>query len=445
MKDKQSALRPQWLYDVRERMDHSFFKEVVQRSAKIVVLNIVAAILLFITNYFLIRLIGEHDYGSYVIIMLWANLFAVVCLFGMDDFFVAVLPKYFSSEKAFFINGSIFKWAIKIIIAVLASAGFIILTMSHFDWPVKEVASNLDIFLILVVMLVLLQFLTSFLRGLNQIVEEQFIDKLIKPALFSISIIFLYFFISSASLQAVLSIQTLVFFICALISFIIARKFMHFPKAKLFLEKPLQSNLTFLGISLLYLLSTRLDLLFLHKEVSAEQLGYYNIAARISDLVGYPLAAFNLVMPTVLSRTFYNEKHETLKLVRRMVLLSLAVLSVIVVIMFTFGKYILLFFGKNFLVGFWPLMILSISQLVAACTAPYNGLLMVSKNERLSLVGLVVFVVTVFSLCLFLIPIFSSIGAAVSVLGGQIAYFISTFLLCQNSAIKEIKSLGYER
>jgi hypothetical protein len=69
------------------------------------------------------------------------------------------------------------------------------------------------------------------------------------------------------------------------------------------------------------MLSARLDIMFLADAARPEEVGYYNIAARISDLVGYPLTAINLMRQRCYQKNIIKTKKKYCRLQK--ILLSL--------------------------------------------------------------------------------------------------------------------------
>lgn len=414
-----------WLQKLKVWVDPEFFKSIIGRSAKIVSINITGAFLLFISNYLLVRFFGEEVYGDYVIINIWVNFFSVVCLFGMDDYFVATLPKFsFSTENKKQVS-SVLLWSFKVFLTafVLCVLGVGFFSKKHLFKDV--IAENLFLFFIILCELTLVLLLTHFLRGVNKIEIGQWIEKTVRPGVFVLLITVLFSSGALLSLKSILWAQAGTLCVVLVVLFVIVRPLYEKPRFPVSFDRSCKSNFTFLCISLLYLLSTRLDIMYLTKHVISPEVGYYNIAARFSDLIAYPLTAFNLIVPTFLSREFHANPQKVAGIIKKLTIISLIVIGLSLVVAFSLGKTVLSFFGNNFIKSFWPFMLLSGGHLFAACGAPWNAFLMISGNQRFSLMCLVINVLTVFVLCNSLIPVYGSIGAAASVLGGGFVNLIA--------------------
>src|SRR4051794_18801097 len=75
-------------------------RSILQSSGKIILVQVIAALLLFGNNYIIIKLGDAQSYGSYVSLMAWVNFFSVIVVFGFDDYFIATLPKLYSKQEA---------------------------------------------------------------------------------------------------------------------------------------------------------------------------------------------------------------------------------------------------------------------------------------------------------------------------------------------------------
>ncbi|MDQ3277427.1 MAG: oligosaccharide flippase family protein, partial [Bacteroidota bacterium] len=367
------------LKKIIKKTDLTLLKPMLYRQVKLTTVNIIGVVLLFFTNNFLVKLLGEQDYGYYVIVNVWIQFFAVVIVFGMDDLFIATLPKFYFDTQRRKNTPGVFYWAVKICLAVLVLlVGSLLIAMqAGYFHPV--LTENKLIFFSLLASLSFLLLIIAFFRGINKVMIGQLVDKFFRPAVMFLMVAGMFFLQKKVLLQDILWLQVFAL-LCGLVGMLIVF-FNHFktraPTAGPF-DKSLKKNVTFLGISLLYMLSVRLDIMFLTDAARSEDVGYYNIAARISDLVGYPLTAINLIAPTLLAKEFHQNKSRVLPLLRSIILLAIGGSVIGVLFVVIAGKSVLLFFGQNFTGAFWPLIILSFTHLLAAFALPFNTVLMVS-------------------------------------------------------------------
>jgi O-antigen/teichoic acid export membrane protein len=436
MKDKGSI--PRGLQIFSRYADAHFINEMLKPSLKIIVVNIFSALLMFASNYLLIQLLGEKGYGQYVIINVWLSILAVLCLFGLDDYFIAVLPKYAQEVSARNIYTTILKRSLKVFLIAYLVVLILFLLLSYL-FPANEIIVRHQVFFIaLLPLLALLLLLTSFLRGLNKPVIGQTVDKIVRPGLFFAGIALLFFTREMGTIDEVLIIQTVSISFGILMLFFFIRKRISFPSQPIGLKLNGSTTSTYLFISLLYLLSTRLDILFLERHVLPEEVGYYNLAARLSDLVAFPLTAFNLLMPLLLSKTFHHQPANLQKNIKSILMVAVGITLLAFTVLLFIGRPLLQVFGTKFVMAYWPLLILCGSQVFAAFAAPFNALLMISGKQRYSLVSLAGFVITTFILCSILIPVYGGIGAAFAIMFGQVSYMSGVYFFSKSKVMKQV-------
>lgn len=405
-------------------LNYSFLK----RSAKLVGVQIISAVLLLINNFLLIKSAGEFVYGNYVYLFTWISLFSVVVLFGMDDYFIANLPKFFFNSKY---GRTIFKllsWSL--VVLFLAFGISIILVFILYGTGIinETFYSNKTLFLLFLFEAGLLNLLNSFLRGINNIIVGQIVDKVVRPILMTLTLSILLFIKINVNLQSLLVLQIVILAISISILTFQIIKLRNLTKTEVIdFDRTLKSNFIFFLISILYLLNIKFDILFLSKWVSPEKIGYYNLSVRFADITGYPLAAASLIFPTLLSKEKWNDKEKMYKIIRQVSCTCFLVTGIVYIIIVLGCKTILSVFGKNFIEGFYPLIILGGTHLISSFSFPLNAYFMVSGKQQISLICLCLSVVSSFLACYFLVPAFLLEGAAFSVLLGSFLYFTALF------------------
>lgn len=396
------------------------------RSAQVLLIQLCGALLLFLNNYLIIKFAGDQNYGTYISIVTWISLFSVIVSFGMDDLFIAVLPKYIGrvDKRAIF---NVLVWATKVVggVFVITSLTLAFLIKTNI---LQELSRYQTIHIyILLLLLTFMSLLISFLRSMNRIVIGQLLDKILRPLLMILVLISFVVVSVSIHYKQLLVIQILVLIVCISSILYLFRGGMTGKNdvREIRFDKSLRPNFNFLLISLLNLLTVRLDILFLTETVSAQEVGYYNIAVRFADLINYPVVILNLIVPTLLSKALTDANttsfHRTVQsTIRISIILTCCALGGMIL----FGKYILALFGDGFIEGYYPIIVLGISHLLTAFSGPLNALFMVGGMERISLYCLAANVLLSLIGCYFLIPFYYMIGAALSVLIGNFAYLV---------------------
>ncbi|MES2881405.1 MAG: polysaccharide biosynthesis C-terminal domain-containing protein [Bacteroidota bacterium] len=439
MKDKGSIQTPSSIFPAQ--FDLLFARNLAGPGLKIIAVNIMAAAAFFAINFLLVRVLGEAGYGQYVILNLWITILTVVCLAGMDDFFVALLPQHLNTENKKNIYGTVLAWSLRLcglVILVVIAFIFLLSVEGHLH-PV--IVQHRLLFTVVLTCATLLMVLVSFTRAIGHPVVSQMADKLVRGIALLTFIAVLYFAGNFSSLTAILLLQLSTIILAVIVLIVFLRNKVQFNTTFVYFDKSRKSNITFLAISLLYLLSTRFDLIFLERSTADDLLGHYNIAARISDLAAFPVMALNLLAPVLLSEVVHNQKERLSPIFKTVLLFATGITLAVLLILLLVGKPILGFFGPRFTSAFTPLVILCVAQFLAAIAAPHNALLMVCGFQRLSLFALLVFVIFSFTLCFFLVPAYGSNGAAYSMLGGQAGYLIVTCWLAHRHVLRPAGSI----
>ncbi|WP_121354619.1 lipopolysaccharide biosynthesis protein [Flavisolibacter nicotianae] len=408
-------------------VDFNALKPVFYRVVRLGVMNVAGVALVFLTNYLLIRVAGETAYGNYSIITVWVNLFLVLVVFGYDDYFIAKVPQLQSRNQSL---RPLLQQALKLtsFVFVVVVAVVILLFLANLLPPV--IAGYKVLFFAVLALTTLFTLLQAFFRSVNLIGLGQVFEKIVRPGLVLAGIFAFYLLQRHVVFESILLVHLLSLLAVCLLLIRRLRKITSMEAITgEFLKPEVKSNLSFLGISLLYLLSTRLDLIFLSQQVVPQEVGYYNLAARIGDLVGYPLTAINLVIHTMLSQQYAgNNKDRIFQTTARITVFSFGMTAFVFLVILLFGESILGIFGESYRKSFPALRILSCSHLVYSLSLPFNAYFMVSQNERLSLASLAANVIATFLLAFFWVPDMGSRGAALAVLGGSIVYFLATGL-----------------
>lgn len=410
-------------------------KSVIQNSARIIIIQVIAVFLLFTNNYIIIKLCNDQIYGNYVSIMAWVNIFSVIIVFGFEDYFIATIPKINSDREREVLSVLLRSLVILLIMFSLLTIVLGILIYSNFFEPAFH--QNQIYFFALLLEVSVLSILISFFRGINKIVFGQVIDKLLRPGLMILFTVLLFMISKQLNLSLILFMQvTVLLIVIIFLGVQLKRSFPSFHRPVTIFDKSLKINTAFLLISILNLLSVRLDLLFLTKTVLPEQVGYYNLGVRMADVIGFPLAAMNLVVPTFLSKESADNSFNIKKIIRNTSLIAFTATLTIYLPLVLLGRYVLSFFGEHFIQGYLPMVILGGTYLISACSHQINGYLMISGHQNHSLICLIINVLTVFVFCWLLIPPFGLTGAAFSVLLGSIIYFIAIVIVYKKVVVQ---------
>jgi O-antigen/teichoic acid export membrane protein len=430
---------------LKEIIGNELSLSIIHRSAKLMVINLVGVILLFFTNFYLIKILGERVYGQFVTVNVWLSMLNIVILFGMDDVFILVLPKVEVEYSRRVGAPAVLKWSFKVCMSLFVTV-VVMLSILFLQGAIGRGFQQYAFPLILVLLLlVVFSLLNAFFRAMNLIVRGQFLEKIVRTFVVAISVIFCYSFNYHLTFKGALYIQATALLICVLFfAWDLARRFGFTFISQGNFDMSGKTNLPFVGISLLNLLASRVDILILSTFSSPEQVGYYNIAGRISDVLGYPASALYLIVPTLLSREWLRDRDKAIQILKTTVVASLAFILVGFLFLVLFGQYVLLYFGKNFIYSYWTMIVLCAVNIFSVFSLPVNTIMMVNGKQRFSFIALLVYVLFVLLISSLTIPRFGAMGAAIAMLGGSVFYLTVIGFMGYKLFRKELPSAKFK-
>ena len=178
--------------------------------------------------------------------------------------------------------------------------------------------------------------------------------------------------------------------------------------------------------TLLYTVNSRIDIVFLGIfSVEPEQIAYYNVALKFSDIALIPFLVICTVTAPIFASMYQKDNVVELQnfytLVTR---ISFFMILCAVTIFILFGPWFLNWYGKNFQSGYNVLVLLCLSKLVHVFVGPANYLLSMTGHEKYVTQALSFSVAVTICLHLILIPVFNISGAAFATIGGLMFYDI---------------------
>lgn len=181
------------------------------------------------------------------------------------------------------------------------------------------------------------------------------------------------------------------------------------------------------------------DILMLGMIRSAEEVGVYQVALRLSGLMLVLLGASNWVLAPWFARFHAQEDTARFQSVvtrsgRAIFVATLGMFLVLVL----FGKPLLgLFFGEAFQAAYPMMLVLGIGQLINVACGPVVNLLAMANGQKELMMGIGLAVLGNVLLCGLLVPVYGAMGAAVSVALVTIGYNLGlAFLVRQKVGIR---------
>ncbi len=386
--------------------------------------------LTFSGNILLARTYGELVYGIYSLVTSWAVFIAVIALWGMDDKHLVKLPGFKLRQEKENIRAQ-WRWSLKIIMissAMIIIGGYLLIRYGQ----IKGISDLLPYFnygLLMVFLLAIYNNLLSFLRGMDLVVPGEIIDKIFRPLGFLVFILLFYYLWPGMNAGVPLLANNVVLFIVFTTGYTLLMPVFHGTRTGSDRQAPvrisLRPNTRYVLLNVLYLLSSRLDILMLSILSVPIAVGHYNVAIKFSDVFAYPIAIINLSMPTLLAR----ERHEKGEQSRPSYMFIIArnsffqCLALAIVFLLT-GHWFLGWYGSGFMQAFPALCILLASNLLSAATGSIDVFFIMHGEERKAIYSRIVSLATSFLSGILLIPQYGMVGAAMAMLSGNLVYCV---------------------
>ena len=388
------------------------------------VLNIVSVIIIYFTNLVLTNITDKAEYGAYVAVNNMANILAVFAPMGLNILILRQLPEYKSKKEFGLINGinrfSIF--SIFIFSAVVTILAIVLFSSYDLIHGIKN-KTYIIIGLSCVPLLSLLAYFQSVLNGLKHIGKALFAEKIIRPLLIAGGSALLFWFFSSPDGADLLSVFFVASLLVLIIAFFLMRRGLNqeIPNHQAQYERRnwLRQGWIFVPISALSIVNSRIDIqmigMLMSEKDALDNIALFNVANKAAQGLSLGLLISNYVLGPSASELYHNNEKERLqnivtKTSRMVMLLSLPLFIGLIL----GGFWLLGLYGPGYNEGYTTLLILIGGQFVNVAAGPVGYLLIMTKNEKYTIVGMSISVVLNIVLNLVLIGDYGIEGVAVA-------------------------------
>ncbi|KGK91257.1 hypothetical protein DP73_04645 [Desulfosporosinus sp. HMP52] len=394
---------------------------LVRGASQSLIIQVMGTGLAFILQVVLARILGVNNYGDYMYVLTWVNILVLVGKMGYDTATLKYMPKYEVDQNWGLLKGFLLK-SQKGVLIFSSVVTFSILLFAWFNVP-KFSSSLRVVFYIgsfLVPALALLQLYGARLRGLKKILVAQVPLQVIRPlfimVITGITYILLQrhltsWFVMTINLVSVLfALWLSIWAFSRNLSPIISN-----AKPIFKVREWMSTAIPLLVISGMQLVMGQMDIIMLGILIGTDVAGIYSSAQRISTLVIFGLQAVNTMAAPMISELYSSGR---IKELQRMVTLAswgiFAVTSIGSLVLIFLGSWILSIFGQAFIIGYLPLIILLIGNIVNALCGSVGFILNMTGNQKISGGIIAGGLVINFLLNLWLIPKWSMTGASIA-------------------------------
>ena len=390
------------------------------------------SLLTFCTALFIARITGDEGFGVYTIVFTWISIISVGATLGLDDLALKQLPIYQEQGASSKIKGLLY-WMNGLGLVFGGLCAVILLVLAHGLTinGLSEHASYYTWAVWVIPLFVLMHVNQAALRGLGFLGWGQFAEKFVQPLAFFFCLVLIYWWQSFAMTdeEAIIA-RTLSFLITTGTALFLLLKYTQTYRAteQITYESAHWWKLCpyFAITSLLYIVNTRVDIIFLALyQIPDSQVGYYNAALKLSDIALIPFAVLYTVTAPMFSKLYASKKMNELQLFfTRTTRIACMVISLMLLVFVIGGEYLLALFGENFREGYPVLLVLCLTKFIHVFVGPVNYLLMMVDLEKEAMWALFVSVLVTIVLHNYWIPNYGIIGAAYATLAGLVIFEI---------------------
>lgn len=391
-------------------------KEVFKKSASSLSVKLVGMLATFLVSITLGRTLGADGLG---VINLTNQIIGLVLIFSMFGTYNVILKqtaigfeKNDSSKIANTIRTALsinFSLAVFFSIIMLVITPFLAINVFNNE----KLIIPFYIATAYIIPQTFIQIFSAGINGMRKIWQSNLLHHTLSAILVCIGLLILL----AIKLEITIVRVIILYAICRLLVLIVVRSYwksiFSFNGGGLYIKRMLSSAFPLLIVSSSVMLSSNADSIMLGWLSSVREVGLYSVAMKLALLT----SLFHTLTTSVLSpkiASLYNEKkNDEIQLMIGRVTISLLILGLISFLVFLiFGDFILRIWGNEFKDAYWPLIVLSITQLIKLGTGATDVLLIMTGNEkRIGLITLS-FAILNIGLNYYLIPKYGAIGAA---------------------------------
>ena len=367
-----------------EELDAKIKGYFLSGAYKSILLQGAIALLTFFTALFIARVTGDKGFGVYTTVFTWISIISVGATLGLDDLALKQLPIYQENKSYSKIKG-LLSWANCLGLAFGLFCAVLLLLLANYT-TINGVSEYADYYfwaVWVIPLFVLMHVNQAALRGLKFLGWGQFAEKVVQPLAFFAFLCGVYllqdFYLTD---EHAIVARMGSFVITAIVALYLLLKYTQKERASPLAEYEASlwwSSCKYFALtSLLYIINTRIDIVFLGLyEIPEAKIGYYNAALKLSDMALIPFAVLYTVTAPMFSELYASNRIRELQVFfSRTTRLACLVISAILLVLVVGGEWCLSLFGDNFRSGYEVLFILCITKFVHVFVGPVNYLLM---------------------------------------------------------------------
>jgi O-antigen/teichoic acid export membrane protein len=393
--------------------------EVVKKSSSSIIVKVIGMAAGLLVSIFLGRTLGADGLGVINLANRVVSMLLVFTLFGMQQVLVKQIAIGFERKNWQLVSSSIFTSSIinGAIAAVLTIAGIAAapyLSQNVFHAPELEIP--LKIAFIVMLPQTFSRIFQAGLNGFRKIWQSNLVNETLSMWVIGILLLTLYFLKVEVNVVRVALVYAIGRVVVTVSVFIYWKKIFHFKGKRNWIAQPMiKMALPLLLASTSALIATNADTIMLGWLSTTQDVGLYNVAARIALLVSFFLQVSNAALSPKLASLFADGRLKEIEQMVKRVTGALIIIAGSSLLFFILaGKHILFLWGTEFSEAYLILVILGIGQFFNISTGCSGLLLIMCGHEKVHAHISLFFVILNLFLNYFLIKYYGAIGAAIA-------------------------------
>jgi O-antigen/teichoic acid export membrane protein len=396
-------------------------------------------------------LFGAKTYGEYAYSMSWVSVTSVVCSFGLPILNTREISRYNQSNDRKKRDGlvvwshgvAIFLSIVSTLVIYMNVSGGSIIIDEKYKKPILFAS-------VIIWVLPILRSQKGMIRGEGKIATSQIPILVVLPFTFLVTIGVVYIadvgdshnIILARGMSGIMSL-----FVSAYILKKVSRDSRIGGKRVYEHKSWAKSSILLVSLGVADVVNQEVSIIITGNIVGANEAGIYAIARRASNFVKFGMLAFNKPLGPIISES--SEKGDNEYIQRRIndiVVKSLIIGSFIFLGILVFGEWGLGVFGQVFKTGWWPMVVLSFSQLINVYLGPTAQFLNYSGREKYTVYVKAVSVILNVVGCVIIVPYLGIVGASLARGLSVIAWnVVLSYIVYNTAGIKTYINIGHLR
>lgn len=408
-------------------------------SSGVLIFKIFGALIAFLVQIPLARLLGAEDYGIYIYLLSWIMMFGILTKIGMNTTLPKFMPIYLVDSKWDCLKGVL---SFAFLVALLMSAILIVIAgYLYFSIEIDFSSSYKPYFLGAAALLIVFSINAichASLHGLRRVLFSECLQSVIRPVLLLVVFLSIFYGTSAHGPQVALWSNVLAIAVTTIIlGFWLIKKL----PAQVFQAKASYNEWhAWMALSFPVLLMGGMNMLLSKTDIimigilsNETNAGIYAIASRMGEFAIFGLLAVATILRPLISEAYHSSNNallsEYLRTAAWFVFIFTIIASVALAIL---GPFLLPLFGSEFVDAYTPLLYLLAGHICVALTGPALFLMVMTGHQNIA--ASIQFIVVLMNILAngILIPIMGINGAAlataISIISLNVAMLIYVIL-----------------